>query len=371
MKLTRFLAAFLIACCTLIGSAYAADTWGLKAGTPQIKSAGPLAFGPDGILLLGDTKAATVFAIATGDTKGDAEKAKIQLEGLQEKVAELLGAKAGEITINDLAVNPETGNVYLSVTKGTGPNAAPAVVKVDVHGKLSKLSLDKATFAKVALPNPPEDKTTGEGRRARNLRDDSITDLAYVSGKVLVSGISTNASPSTVRELPFPFTSSDTGASVEIYHAAHGRVEDYAAIRTFVPFTVDGEPTLLAGFVCTPLVKFPLSELKAGEKTRGTTVAELGNLNRPLDMIAYQKDGKDYLLMANSARGVMKISTQDIAKNEGLTQPVKGGGTAGQSFETIKDLKGVVQLDRLNDGHAVILVQADGGPANLQTIALP
>ncbi len=41
----------------------------------------------------------------------------------------------------------------------------------------------------------------------------------------------------------------------------------------------------------------------------GTTIAELGNRNRPTDMIVYSKDGKDYLLIANTSRGVMKVPT--------------------------------------------------------------
>ena len=128
---------------------------------------------------------------------------------------------------------------------------------------------------------------------------------------------------------------------------------------------------MLAAYVCTPLVRFPLGELKAGEKFRGTTVAELGNRNRPLDMIVYQQDGKDYLLLSNSARGVMKISTEKIARKEGITKPVGGGGKAGQTYETIDELQGTVQLDRLNEDNAIVLVQSEGGAQNLRTIALP
>jgi len=355
----------LTACC---GSALAAD-WGLKEGKPDIKVAGPLAFGPDGVLLVADPKSAAIFAIDTGDSKGDPTKADYKLEGVTDKVAGQLKVPASEVKVNDLAVNPDTGRVFLSLAKGTGPNATPAIVKIDETGKLSEVNLDKVAFSKVALPNAPEDKTT-EGPRPRNPRNESVTDLAYANGRVLVTGLSANAAPSTIREIQFPFNEADKGANVEIFHAAHGGVES-PAIRTFVPFTVDGKPTLLAGFTCTPLVKFDLDGLKKGEKTRGTTVAELGNRNQPLDMIAYKKDGKDYLLLTNSARGVMKISTDNIAKNPGLTEPVKGGGTAGQTYETIESLKGVVQLDRLDDNRAVILVAADGGATSLQTIALP
>jgi hypothetical protein len=35
---------------------------------------------------------------------------------------------------------------------------------------------------------------------------------------------------------------------------------------------------------------------------QGKTVAELGNRNRPIDMIVYEKDGKEFLLIANNSR---------------------------------------------------------------------
>ncbi len=142
-------------------------------------------------------------------------------------------------------------------------------------------------------------------------------------------------------------------------------------MRTFVPYKIDGKQHLLAAYTCTPLVKFPVSDLKPGKKIVGTTIAELGNRNRPLDMIVYKKDGKNYLLLANSSRGVMKITTEGIGKAKGISKPVKGGKKAGQTYDTIAELKGVVQLDRLNDKNAVVLVRADSGALNLETIALP
>jgi hypothetical protein len=345
--------------------------WGLKEGEPAIKSASVLAFGPDGILFVGDSKSAAIFAIGTNDTKGDASKAQVNVPGLNGQIATALGTAADNLTINDLVVNPMTGNVFVAVTKGKGAEAAPAIVRVDTAGKATEVSLKKIAFQQTTLADAPEDKEVQRGGRSQNPRNDSITDLAYAEGKVYVSGLAAGPSPSSVHQIPFPFSDGINGTSVEIYHAAHGKSEDYAAIRTFVPMNINGEPSLLAGFVCTPLVKFPVDSLKPGAKTKGTTVAELGNRNRPLDMITYQKDGKTFLLMANSARGVMKISTENIAKNEGLTAPVTGGGTAGQPYESIKELDGVIQLDRLNDTHAVILVQSSPTSQDLRTVALP
>ncbi|APZ93823.1 hypothetical protein [Fuerstiella marisgermanici] len=343
---------------------FGADLWGLQRGTPEIKSAGSLTFGPDDILFVGDTKSAAVFAIATGNKEGDASKCNINVDDLGAKVSDVVGGKA---TINDLAVNPRTGNVFASVTA----DGKPAIVQIDGAGKITELTLKDVRFSKAELADAPEDKEVGEGRRRRNNRTDAITDLAWYEGKVLISGLRTGEAASSVRELNFPFADADKGTGVEIYHAAHGRTEDYAAVRTFVPLNIDGEPSLLAAYVCTPLVKIPLKELKdAADKIKGTTVAELGNRNRPLDMISYKKGNDEFLLLSNSARGVMKITTAGLSQNKGLTEKVSGGGAAGQSYETIESMQGVVQLDKLNDDHAVVLLDKDG-TLNLKTVALP
>ena len=106
-------------------------------------------------------------------------------------------------------------------------------------------------------------------------------------------------------------------------------------------YRIGSEPYMLAAYTCTPLVKVPVSELKAGAHVKGTTIAELGNRNNPLDMIVYQKDGKDYLLMTNSSRGVMKIPTEGAGEAESITEPVPGGNKKGLGYETIESLKGV------------------------------
>ena len=57
-------------CSTAAIAAGAEPTASLKKGTPDLKSAGALAFGPDGILFVGDTRGAAIFAIDTGDHAG-------------------------------------------------------------------------------------------------------------------------------------------------------------------------------------------------------------------------------------------------------------------------------------------------------------
>jgi hypothetical protein len=174
---------------------------------------------------------------------------------------------------------------------------------------------------------------------------------------------------STLRAIPFPFKTVANGTSVEIYHGSHGRFETRAPVRTFVPFKVGNQAQLLAAYTCTPLVQFPINELKPGAKIKGKTIAELGNRNRPLDMIVYQKDGKDYLLLANSSRGVMKITTDQIENAESIAEPVKE--KKGLPYETIESWTGIDQLDRLDPQHALVLRRTESGSLDLESRDLP
>jgi hypothetical protein len=343
----------------------AEPTASLKKGTPDLKSAGALAFGPEGILFIGDTKGAALFAIDTGDRAGAGEKHAVAVKDLSGKVAAMLGTDPKQIAINDLAVNPLSGNVYLSVSRGRGPDATPVLVRIHADGKLEDVSLENVHFAKAELPNAP-----GPNDRQRA---ESITDLAFADGRVFIAGLSNEEFSSRLIAIPFPFSAEGfDAAGIKIYHGAHGRFETASPIRTFVTYRIQNEPYMLAAYTCTPLVKLPVADLKAGAHVNGTTIAELGNRNRPLDMIVYQKDGKDYLLMINSSRGVMKIPTEGAGAAESITQPVRGGGTKGLGYEKIANINGAVQMDQLDNQRAVLLVQENpSGAMDLKTIDLP
>jgi hypothetical protein len=168
--------------------------------------------------------------------------------------------------------------------------------------------------------------------------------------------------------IPFPFADADKGTGIEIFHGAHGKLETAAPVRTFAPFEINGEANLLASYTCTPLVRIPVSDLKPGQKIRGTTVAELGAGNVPLDMVVYQKDGKTFVLMANTRHGVIKVDTTGIDTVQPITAKING--KAGLKYESLKELTGVVQLDRLNDSMALMLVK-NGNSFDMKSIGLP
>ena len=373
---TLHLAWALVAVVGLVAASAEAEHWtaGMTEGKPELKSMGPLAFGPEGVLFVADTKSAAVFAIATGEAKQAGARQgsdkPLKVEGLDQKVAALLGTSPDAILINDMAVESRSRTAYLAVSRGRGPDAIPVLVRATGDG-LEVVKLDRVKFSKAELPDAPIDGVVGEGRRQSNPRQESITDVAFLEDRVIIAGLSNEEFASTLRAIPFPFKTVAGGTTVEIYHGAHGRFETRAPVRTLVPFNVGNEPNLLAAYTCTPLVQFPIKQLQPGAKIRGKTIAELGNRNRPLDMITYEKDGKDYLLLANSSRGVMKINADEIEKAENIEEPVRGGGTKGLSYETVQGWTGVEHLDKLDASHAVVVRKADGNALNLETMPLP
>jgi hypothetical protein len=334
---------------------------------PSFKSLGPLTFGPDGTLFAADAQAASIFALDLGTlSQGGAPGAKA-VAGIDTQIAALLGTDVREVSVTDLAVHPKTRNAYLAVMRGQGANARAVLLRVDGAGKIEALGVDKVKYSKVDLPNAP---VANEANPARNPRTSSITDMAFIDGRLYVAGLSNEEFSSKLRSVAYPFSTVDGGTSVEIYHGNHGAFETRSPVYTFVPYKVNGEMNLIAGYLCTPLVKFPVNSLQPGAKILGTTIAELGNRNRPLDMIVYKKGGREFLLMSNNSRGVMKIPTDTFGTAEKITARV-AAETSGVPFEAVTSMKGIEQLDLLDDARTIVLARADGGALNLDIVALP
>ena len=345
-----------VALCCAVTLAFAAGT--MQTGKVTLKSAGALAVGPDGVLLVGDSVGAAIYALDVNDRTAANPTGTLEVKGVNEKIAAMLGPAADQILIQDIVVNPASKNVYMAVSRGKGANAIPIILRVDTAGKISEVSLDNIRHASVSLGDAP-----AQDRQ----RLETITQLKYVDGKVLVAGLSNEEFSSSLRAIPYPFTEASKAAGIEIWHGSHGRFETNAPVRTFVPYEINHVQSILAAYTCTPLVRIPVSDLKSGAKVKGTTIAELGAGNRPLDMIVYQKDGKNFILMANSARGVMKLTAEHLENYKPITEHTE---VAGVPYETIQDLKGVTQLDKYDNSKALVLM-GTAGSMDLRTVALP
>jgi hypothetical protein len=332
---------------------------------PQMTSIGPLTFGPDGVLFAADAQAATIYALDLGDKANGGAAGTQGVDAIDQKIAALLGTDAKEIIVTDLVVHPRTKNAYISVMRGQGTASKPALLRVDGAGKIEVVSFENLKHTKVTLPNAPNAGTNPQ----RDPRQQSITDMAFSDGRLYIAGLSNEEFASKLRSVKYPFATADNGTSVEIFHGNHGQLETRSPVYAFLPYSINNTPHLVAAYLCTPLVKFPVATLQPGTKVVGTTIAELGNRNRPIDMVLYKKDGREFLLMSNTSRGVMKIPTDGFANAAPITQPVKTE-TGGIAYETITAMKGVEQLDLLDGSRTLALSRSDAG-LNLVAVALP
>ena len=331
-------------------------------GNPGIASINQLTFGPEGILFLGDSKNASVYAVDLGDTRSEASEADIDIKGFDTQVASALGTTVDKIEINDMAVHPITKAPYFAVSTMDG---SPILMRLNGE-KLENIPLDQLNFSEMALPDAV-DKDAKDGRE-RPLRVWAISDLKYHNGKVLVSGLSNKEFGSTFRSIPFPFSDTQDYASLEIYHAAHGQYETQSPIKTFDVITMDGKDYLMASYTCTPLVLFPMDELKNAVHTKGRTVAELGSGNSPLDIISYEKEGKKYFLMSNTNRPVMKIDYKDVATSkESMTEPVEEWAVAKGVDYVSLPMVNILQMDNLGKDKVVYLQRTSSGDMVLQS----
>jgi len=370
----------------LAGSLFVTGVFGteltdsLSLGNLELKSAAQLAFGPDGILFIADSHNAAIFAVDTKDTMPAVSPAKLEIKGINTKIAALLGVGADDILINDFKVNPYSKAVYFAISRGRGPDGKPVILRMDGTGKITEFSLKNVRYAGVTLPDAgdwkPGDARTPNGAVNGNPRIQSITDMSYVNGKVLVAGVSNEEFASDLRVIPFPFKTADKSTGIQIWHSSHGRYETASPVRTFVPYTIGKEEYILAAYTCTPLVKIPVSSLKPGAKITGTTIAELGDSNRPLEMVPYRRDGHDYVLMANNKRGVLKVLFDNLGSYEAITPPTPQceqsregqgpglgpkacqGEIAGVPYQNIDNLHGVLQIAKIDDDNALILSDA-------------
>ena len=360
-KLYFFIAAF--SAILLLGSANRSNNpYQLKVGTPEIKSINALAFGPEGILFIGDSKSAAVFAVDTKD-KTTVEKATaVEIKNIDQKIAAALGTDAKNISIRDIAVNPVSKKIYIAVLSADGTSV---LLSVDGNN-IQPVSLKDVPFSTVSIANAPAEDQKDRG--GRPIREQVISDLVFSDGSVMVSGLSNQEFSSTFRRIPFPFTSKQDQASLEIYHAAHGRYETNAPIRTFTTAELNGKKYLVASYTCTPLVLFPMDELLPGKHVKGRTVAEFGAGNSPIDMIAVKKGDEQFLVMANSNRPVMRVKFKNIETYAGsLTEPIKESfSTAGVDFVTLPVVN-VLQMDKLDDGNMLLLQRRSNGDLDLWT----
>ena len=333
-----------------------------ETGTPKIKSIQAIAFGPNGVLLIGDGAGAQVVAIDTKDTTAKAWKAKA-LTKFDETIADKLGTTAKNVEIQQMAVNPASGKVYLAVRKQDEKKTV--LLSVDGDGKIGEVSLENVAHVVVPLPGVDASKPTVT----------RVTDLAWAKDRILVGAASTEEFGSKVYTIPTPLDPKNkaSGYSVETYHVAHGRWETKAPMSTIVPFESGGKQYVVGAFVCTPVVRYSLDKVKPGEKVKGESVVELGHGNQPRHMFTYKKGDKSYLLVSSRrvfhakqpigpsefwvARVDMDLlnETSKINKDAHWRVTPRTVKHVSDKIKVVTDYHGTVHMNKLDDKQAVVI----------------
>jgi hypothetical protein len=347
-------------------------TYAMRLAPLQLRSIGVMTFGPDGILYVADSRAGAVYAIDLGETAHDTTTTGIMVKGVDAQIAAVLGVSKDEIRVHDMVASPLSQAVYFAVTKGRGDAETPMIVRLTKRDKqLAVVSLDMIRHARLELPDAASRDTTmpWEGFP----RSFTMTHLAVGNGELYVAGLSNEEFKSTLRRATLPFGKGTVTTHVEIYHTSHNRFETASPIESLLPLTLNGRSVVMASYTCSPLVMFDRDALNGTGVVRGKTVAELGGGNRPFDMVRYRspRDGKQYLMIANSHRTLMRFDLADIAAAPGMTTPVKQAyQPGGVSYLPVASY-GVLELDNYNSRNLVVLERsAVDGSLDLDTVDL-
>ena len=353
----------------------------------SVKSLGALEFSPEGVLFVGDNLLGAIHAIDLTTENRTREKFEINVNNVDAQVAAILGAAPHNITINDLAVHPKSGEAYLSVSRGNGMNVLPALIKIDADNKIYNVVLDSAKFTTQTLSKVPEmskqfrprgstPKAIAKAKRPQRMF--SIMDMEYYKGELFVSGVSNEEFSSILRRMPYPFDGKESISNIEMYHIVHDQYESRAPIRSMQIKNIDGIDQIVAAYTCSPLVLIPLTELKDGAKVKARTLGDMGN-GQPLDMVAFNLMGQDMLFVTNSGRAPQVIPLKGLNNAKVVTdKDFERGGKLdlhpimpyGPMGKPVMFVGASLHIDLLNEKQFISLNRdAPTGSLDLETLS--
>ncbi len=332
---------------TLALALLAGSTFTLAAQAAELKSVSRIAFGSPDTLFIADWKEAQIAAITLPPAE-QASDAPFNMLDLDALIRAALGT--ADVKIEGLAKRPGTNEVYLALS--AGPERSPAVLVVTPDGKGHSLDLTKVS-ASTKIEDAPRGDFKFWGRTP--LRSFTVTDMKWHDGKLFVAGLSNQTFSSSLRIIGYPFGGKQSISSIAMYHTSHNQIETRAPIREMTFETINGQDTLVAAYLCTPLVTVPVASLKDGAHVEGKTISELGYGNYPTGMVSFTsgKPGHEapYILITNAFRSANLVPVSDVVKADaepGLSKEVPFGSFAGASGEQLP-FGGVMAIDNQND----------------------
>ena len=355
-----------LACMLLLALATFAQA---EQGNPKVKTIEAIAFGPNGLLLIGG--GARVVSVETGDTK-EATWAKSEIANIDQVLAGKLGLTAKDIEIKKLVVNPASRKAYVALQ--SLKTKADVILTIDGNGNVAELSLENVKYNSYDLMVP-------------KLSITKVTDIAWAGGKIVAATQATDKfTGSRVFTIDPSAKGSATQVSTKTYHVGHGKWETSAPLRVLMPWEEAGKTSVVGSFTCTPIVKYEINDAKPDTQVTGSSVLELGTGNTPRSMFTYEKAGKKFILV-NVARNNKKPAFDfpsgywaakvdaDLLKettniNEKAPWRVGGANKAGDRVSVATDYFGVYQMDKLDAARALVIREEKGG-FTLRALRLP
>lgn len=328
-----------------------------QLGNPELVSAQQLAFGPGGVLLIGDGRTDRLIAVETGDTDAASrdENSFERIDNLAGAAAKAIGnnVTASELQIDDMAVNPLSYRTYLAVTRFTTLEAY--VMSVGPDGDLHVFDLDNVVHAIIDAPPADGGAATFAGL---SWTDEhvigSLTPQSFQRHEVTYVGT------------PFEHEGRVRYATTRVFHRSWGQWISELPMDHFFTYEDAGE-LFIAGSYGSTVARFRSSDLEGGAAdVQGATVFDLLDGRTVSDLMTYERGGRLYVVASvvnfifdGNAAGIRidgEIFTQSEAINEQAPVLVDfTGNPLLPGVERVYDFDFARKMDRRGDQHAVIM----------------
>ncbi len=340
-------------------------------GNPKLKSIEAIRFGPNGLLIIGS--GSEVITVETGDTK-ELTWTDAKVDNIDQAIAGKLGLMAKDIEIRRIAVNPASKKLYAAVRSLKSNQYV--VLTIDPAGKVEEFALENVKYQKYPL-------AVGEKAVVK------ITDVVYAGGRIVAATQASDQFASRVFTI-YPGKAASQFYT-ETFHTGHNAIETKAPILCLMAYEDGAKTNIVGSFTCTPLVKYPIDDVEPNVKVKGTTVVELGKGNQPLSMFAYEKDGKKYILVnvlrkffiggavGPNPNWVCKVDHELLKETVNVDQKAlwrvdpKGKASVSVTDRAVvaTAYHGVLHMDKLDNGRAVVIQDVDGKSRRLSVLPLP
>ena len=332
------------------------DTFARTGPTGKIGSISRIAFGPQNTLFVADWVNSNVHAVQL-PAAAPGDGVSFNIDDLDAPLQTALGADG--YVLEDMAARPGSNEVYIALS--IAPDKRPAVVVATADGTVRSLDLTSLATTTASLEAPPSVDLQFWGKIPG--RSFTVTDMVWRDSKLYLAGLSNQDFASTLRVVSYPFDEVAQMASIEMYHTVHDQIETRAPIRAMAFVDLDGEPHLLAAYLCTPLVTIPLNALRDGAHIKAKTIAEMGYAGTPVNLLSYRafnvmsQKPQLYVLVANLFREssiVPLASVEEANRGPGYSSPTPFGEIAGVQHVGAAT-GGALRIDDQDDKFLVVL----------------